>query len=222
MKPIILFFLIVYISTVNAQNLAVRMNSRIPESNCSAFHTSLLIQEGITNKKSNRFTFFNICGQITAGITTAAVVTAPVVYSAVLVAFSGSGKTTRSYNIGIRTLFITSFIFGTALGVDWIASIENPDNSLLKTLGYSAVGGAAGVLLLMLLASQNTTLPPEGVVLAILLPVTSSVIYTTSIADWPDNGKKEIKNTLTVNKYRYRRLVDESMLLKIKIFEIRL
>lgn len=134
-------------------------------------------------------------------------------------AWNGSNSKVVSDVFG--ALSIPTYIIGVAAGVHWIARVENPKHSFWKTVGYSAIGGAAGVVLAAILASKYETIPPAGAV-TLLFPLISSIIYSTSIADWPYDNNINYNERFSPKKnfYSHKDLIESSKLFNISLVTI--
>jgi len=135
-----------------------------------------------------------------------------------LLLYTGAGDEPVD-QIGIGSIFISSYLLGAAAGVYWIAKAENPEVSYWGTAAFSALGGGAGALLAWALAENYHTFPGYGFILVGLCPVIGSILYTTLIADWPQANRT---TSLLRNKYMHKDLVEQSKLLNIELLRIKL
>ncbi len=205
--------------SINAQALRNNFQFALSDSTHSLYSFKSINSDYLNSYERNSHSTLNIAGQVVAGSSLAFLFPIPVL----IVAFNASygHKVDDAVNMGFLFLLYSSYVFGAAVGVDWIASIENKNNSLLETFGYSAIGSGASLLLLGILSTQYHQIPTSGILTALLCPVLSSVLYTTLISDWPVQEKVNQEYIQPNHIHNYRDLVEESMQVKINIFQLR-
>lgn len=169
----------------------------------------------INIRQRHNHSFLNLSGQAVVGSLLAAGFS---IIPFGLAAGDAWNRADDEYNetiLGI--IFISSYLFGAAVGVHWVAKAENPDLSLWKTFGYSAIGGGFSTVLIAILAEKYTTLPSEGIVIAFLSPILSSMIYASFISDWPSE-----KHAISLqNKCLSQKdLIEQSQLFDLELIRI--
>jgi hypothetical protein len=116
-------------------------------------------------------------------------------------------------------LTLSFYVFGASVGVYWFAQSENPELSFWGTVGFSFIGAAVGSGLVAILASGNDSPPTAGVVLAALFPIISSMIYTSSIANWPTENQSI---PLPKNSLSHKDLIQYSKIFDVELLRIKL
>lgn len=166
---------------------------------------------------SEEHSFFNVTGQLVIGTTLS--VGFAIIPFAISFGQAWSGKKTEHGTIA-DIITIPAFLFGTAVGVHWIASYENPNVSLLKTFKYSIYGGCFSAALVAYMASRYTTIPEVGGIIAFFAPVISSVLYTTHVAEWtPANN---IEESISKKYYYHKDLIDQDKLFEVELLKVTL
>ncbi len=211
--------LILFTVAINAQTFRDNFQFGLSDSIHSLYSFRSINSDYLNSNNRNTHSALNIAGQVVIGSSFALVFTIPSIYITFLASYNH--KTDKVVDAGLLLLMYSSYVFGAAVGVDWIASMENENNSLLETFGYSAIGSDASLLLLGILSTQYHQIPTSGILMALLCPVLSSVLYTTLISDWSvqDNVSQEYIQPNHI--HIYRDLVEESMQVKINIFQLR-
>ncbi len=211
--------LIVFVVSINAQTLRNQIDLKLSDSTYSLYSLKSMNSDYLRSEYKNYHSAFNVAGQIIVGSSLAFIFPISFLYGSFLASFHHEPD--DAVKVGLLFLMFSSYTFGAAVGVDWIASIENKNNSLLETFGYSAIGSGAGILLISILASQYETIPWCGGFVAFLCPILSSVLYTTLISDWPAQAEISSDRIEPDRIYGHRDLIEESMLIKINIFQLR-
>lgn len=109
---------------------------------------------------------------------------------------------------------ITAFTLGSALGVHWAAKSENPKNSYFGSAIASVLGMGIGVGLVY---SGIEDPPYVTTVIAALSPIIGSIIYSTAIADWPDENPNI---TFQPKILSHKDLINNSKVFELEIFKI--
>lgn len=185
-------------------------NSRLGNVNLS----NTKIQNDILH--SNNYSFLNLTGQGLVGSALAFTFALPPFVGGFANAWGGNKNKFWGTSLGILTL--SSYLFGAAVGVHWVAKAENTNLSLWKTFGYSAIGGGFSTILISVLATKYTTIPPAGILIAMFAPVASSMIYASIVADWPNEN---LNNSNFSNQLSFKDLVDQSKILDLQLLQIR-
>jgi hypothetical protein len=216
-----IFFLYLILVTVTLNSQTCRDNFRfgLYDSTISSYSFGSTNSDYLNNNQKNNHTALNIAGQVVVGSALAFAFTIPSLTGTIAAVYGHTPNEAVQY--GLLFLIYSSYVFGAAVGVDWIASIDNQNNSLLETFGYSAIGSGASILLLGILSTQYHQIPTSGVLTALLCPILSSVLYTTLISDWPVQKKVSQEYIQPNNIHNYRDLVEESMQIKVNIFQLR-
>jgi hypothetical protein len=134
-----------------------------------------------------------------------------------LLLYMGAGADPVDF-IGFGSMFLSAYVLGNAAGVYWIAKSENPELSYWGIAAFSALGAGGGALLAWALADNYHTFPGYGFVLVALCPVISSILYTTLIADWP---QENLSSSSFKNQYTYKDFVAQAEVFKIELIRIK-
>lgn len=102
----------------------------------TAFNNFIDIQTD--NIPSQHHSILNLTGQSLVGFSLTVGFSILPLSSAFGNAFSGNSTVASQTALGV--LAISTYLFGAAVGVNWIASYENPNLSFWGTLTYSAIG----------------------------------------------------------------------------------
>jgi hypothetical protein len=165
---------------------------------------------------SQKHSFLNLSGQAFVGSAFAVGFSILPLAAAWANAWGSDGTTASQTALGILT--ISSYLFGSAVGVHLVAKSENSELSLWKTFGYSAIGGGVGAILVAILASQYETIPGAGGVIVALCPIIGSMVYTSFISDWPqDNQKVSFAKT----SLSHKDFIDQTKLFNIELLRIK-
>jgi len=202
------------ISVINAQDLPALSAHNYPELNLNCNYSENFSRAFSDSNQMTHHSEGNVFGQAFLG---------PIIgmgfsFLPGLLLYTGAGDEPVD-QIGIGSIFISSYLLGAAAGVYWIAKAENPEVSYWGTAAFSALGGGAGALLAWALAENYHTFPGYGFILVGLCPALGSILYTTLIADWPGDN---LNSCLHRNKYAYKNLVTRTELFKIELLRIRL
>lgn len=167
---------------------------------------------------SKKHSFLNISGQAIVGSAFAVGFSILPLAATWANAWGSDGTPASQTALGILT--VSSYLFGSAVGVHLVAKSENSELSLWKTFGYSAIGGGVGVLLVSILASQYETIPGAGGVIVALCPIIGSMVYASFISDWPQDNQKVL--SIDKNSYSHKDLVEQTKLFNIELLRIKL
>lgn len=141
----------------------------------------------------------NLGGQVLLGATFSALLSIPSLYAASLAMWNDNSV---EGEIGLSLIFLSSYSFGTAVGVHAIAGEENPRHSLWETWMYSAIGTGVAVGSAFVLGGIYGPLPGGAMVL-FACPLAGSMVYSLFIADWPINdGIATLQRLRTVSAPR--------------------
>ncbi len=128
-----------------------------------------------------RYSAVNIGGQVLLGATFSVLFSVPSLY---VFGLSMWNKKSPEGELAMSLFFLSSYTFGTAVGVHVVAGGENQEHSLWKTWIYSAAGAGVSLAGAALLSGIYTKLPGESAAL-LLCPLAGSMIYSLFVADWP-------------------------------------
>ena len=164
--------------------------------------------------------FINLSGQAIIGSVFAAGFSILPLAATVANAWGSDGTRTSRATLGVALsiLTISSYVFGSAVGVHLIAKSENTELSFWGTVGYSAIGGGAGIVLLAILASQYETIPGGGAIV-IFFPLIGSMVYASFISDWPQENQKI---SFYKNNISHKDLIEQTKLFNIELLRIKL
>ena len=127
-----------------------------------------------------RYSAVNIGGQVLLGATFSVLFSVPSLY---VFGLSIWNKKSPEGELAMSLFFLSSYTFGTAVGVHVVAGGENQEHSLWKTWMYSAAGAGVSLAGAALLSGIYTKLPGESAAL-LLCPLAGSIVYSLFIADW--------------------------------------
>jgi len=166
---------------------------------------------------SHKYSFINLAGQALVGSALAVGFFIPTLTVAVGVTWGKNINESLQTALGIFTF--SSYIFGAAVGVYWVAKSENPKLSFWKTVGYSAIGAGVGVVIVSILATQFRRIPTVGGSIAALFPIIGAMVYASFISDWPQSNEKVY---FYKDNFLHKDLVEQSKLFNIELFRIQL
>ena len=168
------------------------------------------------NVVSRKYSFINLFGQALVGSASAVVFVIPSAYALGNAIFHNSSSSSKS---ALGILALSSYLFGAAVGVHWVAKFQNSKLSFWGTVGYSVIGGGVGAILATVLASQHRIIPTFGSIIVALTPIIGSMIYASFISDWPQEPQKIsfVKTSLT-----QKDLFEYSKLFNIELFRVKL
>ena len=166
---------------------------------------------------SQHYSFLNLSGQVLVG-STLAVGFSFLPFGAAF-AHSWSGNSTAASRTALGIVTISSYLFGAAVGVHWIASYENPNLSFWGTAAYSAIGGGVGTIIVSILASNYTTVPTIGVIIVALTPIIGSMIYASFISEWPNESQEMSFNKIN---FSYKDLIEQTNIINLEFLRIKL
>lgn len=179
----IILFMILFTNFILSQNLnvdfsTIRKISKID--NTSKYSFNITPTDNVI-KKSHSLS--NLIGQAAAGFGTGIILG-----GLPILVLTGSG-TAKGLGSAISALVIGAplYILGTSAGVYWVAKRENPEVRYLSSFGFSLMGMIGTIVYLSNPVNKNNIYTIEYIV-ALLLPVAGSILYTTCIADWPSKN----------------------------------
>jgi len=215
-----LFLILVFIcSSIIAQNNFKSLRQIETDTNTLHYYesTSTVTCFVPDNVVSHKYSFINLSGQALVGSALAVGLSILPFSAAIGSALSGESTETSTTALGILT--ISSYLFGAAVGVHWVAKSQNSKLSFWGTVGYSVIGGGVGAILATVLASQYRRIPAFGGIIVALSPIIGSMIYASFISDWPQEPQKVsfVKNSLN-----QKDLFEHSKLFNIELFRIKL
>ncbi|NWF90095.1 MAG: hypothetical protein HXY50_11630 [Ignavibacteriaceae bacterium] len=124
------------------------------------------------------------------------------------------GDNNKKLNTNLIILSVLSYTGGVSLGVHWAAKAENPNHSFWLTHVSSLLSLGIGTAI----AFSGIEEPPYVTsVIAGLSPIIGSIIYSTSIADWPDESKNI---TFQAKILSHKDLVNSSKMFEIELLRI--
>ncbi len=166
------------------------------------------------------YSFLNLSGQAILGSAFAVGFSILPLTAGLANSMGSDGTPTSRAVLGVTLGIITlsSYMFGSAVGVHLVAKSQNPALSFWGTVGYSAIGFGAGIALLAILASQYETIPCGGGIV-LFFPIISSMVYASFISDWP----KENEN-ISFSKFNlsHKDIIERTKLLNLELFRIKL
>ncbi len=118
----------------------------------------------------------------------------------------------------LSILTISSYLFGAATGVHWVARSENEALSYWKTFGYSIIGGGAGAILAVIIAKNYHYTPWFGGTLVALSPVIGSMFYASFISDW---RRPERNDSISMTSFSHQDLIEQSEIVRIEFLRVR-
>lgn len=218
MRSILILISVIVCSNIFAQDSYQSIGHLKSEINyfCKIDNSRIVLFES-DKTISQKHSILNLSGQALVGSTFAVGFSILPLAAMWANAWGSDGTPASQTAIGILTL--SSYLFGSAVGVHLVAKSENPELSLWKTFGYSAIGGGTGIILLSILASQYETIPGAGDVIVALCPIIGSMVYTSFIADWPQDYQKVsfIKTNLS-----HKDIIEQTKLFDIELLRIKL
>jgi len=149
LRTIILIGFFFSFSSFYAQNKTSVLVSPTSEMNYSYEINSNKLE--LIQSSPRKHSFINLAGQVFTGSAVAVVFS--ILPTGLLVASVwGTERDISGPALGI--LAVSSYFFGAAVGVHWVAKAENKELSFWNTVGYSFIGGGVGVGLLAILSTQ--------------------------------------------------------------------
>ena len=211
----ILLFLFSSIIAQNESDQFIQCKIGMKSTDAFAYNRFTLVYQD--NILTEHHSFLNLSGQALVGSTLA--MGFSILPLGAGVADALSRNSTKGSQTALGILAISSYLFGAAVGVYWIASYENPNLSFWGTVGYSAIGGSVGVVLVSILATNYTTIPTIGAIIVALTPLIGSMVYASFISDWP---VKIQSNSFYKNSLSHKDLVEQSQIINIELLKIKL
>lgn len=210
----VLSFIFFY-STVVAQDSHNLITSTNPQ--IASFQNLIIIHETsyqFDSIQSHKHSFPNVCGQAFVG-TLCAVGFSTIPFSATM---SNLGSKDQ-VNTASAILVLSWYLFGSAVGVHWIAKSENPELSFWGTLGSSVIGAGVGFGFISTLSSGFKSPPYFGAVIAALCPVISSMIYASFVSDWPSEHSRI---SFQKNNFSHKDFIEQTKVFEIEVLRIKL
>lgn len=211
----ILLFSFASIFAQNESNQLAQFKIRMKSNDTYAYNRFTIVQQDKIS--SQHYSLLNLTGQALVGSTLA--VGFSILPLSAGFANAWSGKSTDASQSALGILAISSYLFGAAVGVHWIASYENPNLSFWGTAGYSAIGGGCGALIAAILAANYTTVPAPGVIVVLLTPVIGSMIYASFVADWPNESKQVSFHKIS---FSHKDLIELAKVINLELLRINL
>ena len=206
------FFVIVFLFC--SANVFAQIQKEYRYSNLNFIKNSYKYQTEkalLTEIKEERHSALNLMEQNFAGIAGGFLLALPTYYLAKKDNIRGT-ETGKYFSI----FSLIGYVVGSATGVVVVASLENPKISFWETLGYSAMGGALSIFILASTFDGND-LSPGAIILSLVLPTFSSMIYSAFVADWSDETNK-MSNKRKIESHKD--LIEHSNLFNIELFRI--
>uniref|UniRef100_A0A832LK16 Uncharacterized protein n=1 Tax=Ignavibacterium album TaxID=591197 RepID=A0A832LK16_9BACT len=211
----ILLFSFASIFAQNESNQFAQLKIRIKSNDTYAYNHFTVIQQD--NISSQHYSFLNLTGQALVGSTLAIVFSIPPISAGFADAWSG--KSNDASQTALEILAISSYLFGAAVGVHWIASYENPNLSFWGTFGYSTIGGSVGAVLVSILATNYTTIPTVGVIIVALTHIIGAMIYASFISDWPNESQEISFHKINIS---HKDLIEQTKIINLELLRIKL
>jgi len=199
-----LIFYLVFVFNIFGQNTSFIDKYHFDDNNILYRKTANNLNENI----QHRYSTLNLFGQTVAGYAAA------VGFSALPYYLAGENNPGSDYKTGLIIFSVLTYLTGSATGVYFVSNIENPKISFLETLGYSALGGLLGFVTASATFNQRDP-SPFGIILFFAAPTISSMIYSSFVADWPENRVGIRENTKTVNDF-----IEKSKLFNVQLLRI--
>ena len=214
---LIIVFLFSYLSIFSqiTSGQSVQLTAEM-KSYHTSFHNRFTVVQ-TDNVSSQHHSFFNLSGQALVGSALAVGFSFLPLSAGFADAWSGESNTASQTALGI--LAISSYLFGAAVGVHWIASYENPNLSFWRTAGYSAIGGGVGTIIVSILAANYTTVPTIGVIIVALTPIIGSMIYASFISEWPNESQEISFNKIN---FSHKDLIEQTNIINLELLRIKL
>lgn len=195
-------------------NQIAEVKAKIKSDSFSAFNNFTVVQTDIIS--SQHYSILNLAGQALFGSSLAVGFSVLPLSSAIGDALSGNATVASQTALGV--LAISTYLFGAAVGVHWIASYENPNLSFWRTFGYSAIGGVVGTIIASVLAANYTTVPTAGVIIVALTPIMGVMTYASFVSEWPG-----VNQATTLNQVydSHIDLIEHSNIVNLELLRIR-
>jgi hypothetical protein len=218
LRAILILLSVIFCSIVPAQNICrpigyLKAEIKYFDKNNNSHIILFETDKTVTHKHS----FLNLSGQAIVGSTFAVGFSILPLTAAWANAWGSDGTPASQTALGILT--VSSYLFGSAVGVHLVAKSENPELSLWKTFGYSAIGGGVGVVLVAIFASQYETIPGAGDVIVALCPIIGSMVYASFISDWPQEYQEV---SFAKTSILHKDIIDQTKLFNIELLRIKL
>ncbi len=210
-KSIIVFILFVTNSIIFSQKL-----NSVKYFNQNNFDYLLEQTNPPQNDLRHTHSFYNILGQVIVGGIGSVIAPAPFVATAFVNALGGGRQDVTDLMI---LLSVPAYLFATSGGVHWIASKENSKHNFWETFKYASVGMGVGVGIVSILSTQYTTIPGVWVAVSYTCPLIFSIIYSTSIAEWPTEISRNYfeNSTLTLQEIHNREMIFNINILRVNL-----
>lgn len=169
------------------------------------------------NIAAKKHSFLNLSGQALVGSAFAVGFSVLPLAATWANIWGSDGTPVTQTTLEIQTL--SSYLFGSAVGVHLVAKSENSVLSFWKTFGYSAIGGGVGIILIAILASQYETIPGTGGLIVALCPIIGSMVYASFISDWYQESQDV---TFAKTLKSHKDLFEQTKLFDIELLRIKL
>lgn len=211
----ILIFSSASILPQSESNQLAEVKAKMKSDSFSALNNFTVVQ--IDNISSQHHSILNLAGQALVGSSLAVGFSILPLSSAFGDALSGNATVASQTALGV--LAISTYLFGAAVGVHWIASYENPNLSFWGTFGYSAIGGGVGTIIASVLAANYTTVPTAGVIFVALTPIMGAMTYASFISEWPGENQETSFNKAYDS---HKDLIEHSNIVNLELLRIEL
>ncbi|WP_337865820.1 hypothetical protein [Ignavibacterium sp.] len=220
MQPLLKFLTILIFSSASilsqsGSNQLAELKAKMKSDGFSAFHNFTVVRTD--NISSQHHSILNLAGQALVGSSLAVGFSIFPISAGFADAWSGDATVASQTALGV--LAISTYLFGAAVGVHWIASYENPNLSFWGTFGYSAIGGGVGTIIASVLAANYTTVPAAGVFIVALTPIMGAMTYASFISDWPDENQKTSFNQVYDS---HKDLIEHSNIVNLELLRVEL
>ncbi len=211
MRLILQILFVLFVSKFNAQDQIATLpfDKRQLESNIVEYYSQLDLSFQ-RSESTNHYSKLNLLGQTVAGYGLGIGLASLPIYLR-----DASGSNNQQ---GFAISAMIFYVVGSAVGVYSISQFENKELSFWGTLGYSALGGVVGLSIAIITFDQSNS-SSNSVLLALILPTFSAMIYSTFISDCPkERPTSEIINSFNTHQH----LIQHSKLFDMELIRIRL
>ena len=218
MRAILVLSFVILCSSILAQNSCKPISHLLAEIKyLDKINNCQIILFETDKPVSKKYSFLNLSGQAIVGSVFA--VGFSILPLAASWANAGGSDGTPVSQTALGILTVSSYIFGSAIGVRLIAKSKNSELSFWGTVGYSAIGGGVGVILLSILASQYKTIPGADGVIVALCPIIGSMVYASFISDWPQENQEV---SFTKTSISHKDIIEQTKLFNMELLRIKL
>lgn len=217
MRTILIIFVLTFSNVFSQNKFSSFSNHKLTLEFTNNNHISHYSFDQSDKLASHKHSFINLAGQALVGSALAVGFFVPTLTLSIGLTWDKNINEPSQTALGILSL--SSYVFGAAVGVYWVAKSENPKLSFWKTVGYSAIGAGVGVVIVSILATQFTKIPTVGGSIAALSPIIGAMVYTSFISDWPQSNEEV---SFYKDYFSHKDLVEQSKLFNIELFRIQL